>query len=256
MFFVLSKTVTYLTQPLVIVCLCFAASFLIRGAKWKKRMRWITVGLLFLFTNDFITNAIMRGWEPKAVPYASIEEPYDFGIVLAGVTISEIEPEDRVYFQRGADRVIHAVQLYKLGKVKKLLVSGGSGRLIDIGEREANDIKQAMMLMGVPEADIWVEAESRNTHESAVAVEEMLQAKGVANANSLLITSAFHMPRSERCFRKVGLVITPFPTDFYSHPTKFHPDILFIPKVGALNNWHILVKEWIGIIAYWGAGYI
>jgi uncharacterized SAM-binding protein YcdF (DUF218 family) len=256
MFFVLSKTVTYLTQPLVIVCICFAISFLVRTEKWKKRMRWITLGLLLVFTNDFLTNAIMRGWEPEPIPYASIQQTYDFGIVLAGVTIAEIEPNDRVYFQRGADRVIHAVQLYKLGKVRKLLVTGGSGRLIDIGEREADDIKQAMVLMGVPEADIWVEADSRNTHESAVAVQELLTSKGITGANHLLITSAFHMPRSERCFRKVGLAITPFPADFYSHPTKFHPDVLFVPKVGALNNWHILVKEWLGILAYWVAGYI
>lgn len=256
MFFILSKTVTYLTMPLVIITLVFISSFVWRKPGISQRLRWISLGLLLFFTNDFIGNEVMRAWEPEAIAFGEIKQPYDLGIVLAGVTISEMKPDDRVYFQRGADRVVHAVQLYKLGLVKKLLVSGGSGRLIDIGEREAIDIRNVMVLMGVPEQDIWVEAESRNTHESALAVKNMLDSLGMAGRPHLLITSAFHMPRSERCFRKVGVDVHPFPTDFFSHPTKFHFDILFIPKVSTLNNWHILTKEWVGMVAYWVAGYI
>jgi uncharacterized SAM-binding protein YcdF (DUF218 family) len=72
----------------------------------------------------------------------------------------------------------------------------------------------------------------------------------------LLITSGFHMPRSIGCFKRMGLEVVPFRTDFYGHPRKFTPDILFIPKLDALMNWQRLFKEWTGIAAYWVAGYL
>src|SRR5690606_19434507 len=150
MFFILSKTLNYLVQPLVIIAALFLASALVRGPNWKRRTFLAGLWLLFFFCNGFIANAVMRAWEPPPTPYEAITKTYDFGSVLTGVTISGKEPKDRVYFQRGAERVTHAVQLYKLGKIRKILVTGGSGRLLDIGEREADDIKAAMVLMGVP----------------------------------------------------------------------------------------------------------
>ncbi len=53
-------------------------------------------------------------------------KPHDLGIVLTGATIPNRLPNDRIYFARGADRVTHTVQLYKLGLLKKILISGGN----------------------------------------------------------------------------------------------------------------------------------
>jgi uncharacterized SAM-binding protein YcdF (DUF218 family) len=214
------------------------------------------ISLLFFFTNDFIANEMMAAWEPDAIEYNDLTRKYELGIVLSGVTVAEQTPDDRVYFQKGADRVVHAVQLYKLGIVKKLLVSGGSGRLVEIGERESDDIKLAMILMGVPEEDIQVENESRNTHESALAVKEILKHDGFESSNCMLITSAFHMPRSIACFRKVNLDMDTFTTDFYTHPRKFYPDTLFIPKAEAMMVWTKLIREWVGYVAYKIVGYV
>ena len=64
------------------------------------------------------------------------------------------------------------------------------------------------------------------------------------------------MRRSLACYRKAGLNIEPFSTDFYSHPRYFYPDGLLIPKIEAMINWHKLMKEWVGFVAYKLAGYI
>ena len=128
MFFFLSKTLNYLTMPLTLIFMMLVASALLRNAKWKKRLFSIGLVLLFIFSNDFIANEVMRLWEVKTIPYASMS-PFEMGIVLTGATIPFLEPNDRVYFTRGADRVTHSVQLYKLGLIKKILISGGSGRL-------------------------------------------------------------------------------------------------------------------------------
>ena len=111
-------------------------------------------------------------------------------------------------------------------------------------------------MMGVPDSVIMLENETRNTYESAVAVKPMLDSLHVNGRDCLFITSAFHMRRSLACYKKAGLDIEPFTTDFYSNPRSFYPDNLLIPKLEALMTWQKLVKEWVGMLAYKVAGYI
>lgn len=255
MFFILSKTLNYLTMPLVIVCLLLLASAITRSKRWKPRFFRIGLLLLLFFTNDFIANEVLKRWEIPATPIASINRKYDLAIILTGVTKSNMKPDDRVYFQRGADRVTHTVQLYKLGIVKKILVSGGDGNLIERGRKEADEISDALQLMGVPREDILIENQSKNTNESASAVAAMLE-KSYRPDQCLLITSAFHMRRSLACFKKVGWAMDTYSTDFITHERKFTPDTLIIPRIDGLIMWNTLIKEWTGMFAYKLAGYI
>lgn len=198
----------------------------------------------------------MLAWEPGATPFADIKRKYEYGIVLTGVTSPERVPKDRVYFNKGADRVTHAIHLYKIGLIKKIIVSGGNGRLIDIEKPEADEIRDAMLLMGVPVSDILVENLSRNTHESAVELKKMLEPRSINSSDCLLITSAFHMRRSIACFRKVNMEMDTFTTDFYTHKRVFTPDVLLIPRIEAMFIWQRLFKEWVGFVAYKIAGYV
>jgi uncharacterized SAM-binding protein YcdF (DUF218 family) len=255
MFFFLSKTLNYLTMPLTIIFLMMVASALLRNAKWKKRLFWTALISLFIFSNDFLANEIMNIWEVKTRPYASMR-PHEMGIVLTGATLPNTEPNDRVYFTRGADRVTHTVQLYKLGLVKKILISGGSGRLSGESEPEADKFKAAMVLMGVPDSAITLENETRNTAESAIQVKKMLDSLHIKAEDCLLITSAFHMRRSLACYQHQGIKLETFSTDFYTHPRSFHLDVLIVPRIEAMNVWNKLIKEWVGFVAYKLAGYV
>lgn len=254
MFFTLSKILGYLTSPLVWVSLFLVASWIVKKKRWKRRLFYAGIVSLLFFSNDFIANEAMRLWEVPPTPYSEINQVYTYGILLTGVTSTDKQPDDRVYFLRGADRVIHTVDLYKRGIIQSVLVAGGSGRLITNGRKEADDIVKALELMGVPKQHILVENESRNTAESARNVKAMLAEQDTASV--LLITSAFHMRRSEGCFTKAGIPVDVFSTDFFTHPRYFTPDVLFVPKIEALNIWQKLIKEWIGVIAYRLAGYI
>lgn len=255
MFFFLSKTLYYLTMPLSIVALCFVLSYVLQSGLWRRRLRIGGIVLLLLFSNEFVANEVMKAWETETPAYSSMRK-YKLGIVLTGALIPQMKPDDRVYFHRGADRVVHTIQLYKLGLIEKILVSGGSGRIIDIGEREADQFKKAMILMGVPDSVILVENLTRNTHESAAAVKSMLDDLDYASEECLLITSAFHMRRSLACYRKAGLPLDSFSTDFYARADVIYLDAFLIPKPEALVIWHKLVKEWLGLAAYWVAGYV
>ena len=256
MFFILSKTLNYLIQPLVIILLCFLLSMILKSPRWKKRLLVAGFTFFLFFSNDFLANEVMRMWEPDATAYHDIRKTYALGILLTGVSISGKEPADRVYFQRGVERVTHTVELYKLGKIGGVLVTGGSGRLLNTDQKEAEDIKRALVMMGVNEVDVMVENASRNTHESAVEVKKMLDRMSRSYSDCLLITSAFHMPRTAASFRKAGMEMDTFTTDSHTHPRTFTPDALFIPKIESFVIWHKLTREWVGFVAYKLVGYV
>lgn len=254
MFFILSKTLSYLAMPFTVICVLLALSVILKPAKWRKRCFWSGFGMLLFFSNGFISNAVMHWWEIPTVAYKDMR-PHQLGIVLTGSTLPFLKPEDRVYFQRGADRVTHTVQLYSLGLIKKILISGGSGMLLHEEEPEANKFRKAMILMGVAPEDIYIENETRNTYESAVAVKPMLDSLHYEAKDCLLITSAFHMRRSLACYRKAGVELEPFSTDFYAHPSMWAFENIF-PQLDAILIWNKLAKEWVGMMAYKLAGYI
>jgi uncharacterized SAM-binding protein YcdF (DUF218 family) len=255
MFFVLSKTVALLLMPLTLIVIFIVASLIVKRPKLKKLFFWTGFGLLLFFSNGTIANELIIWWELPATPYNEVR-PHKLGIVLTGTTIRKPFPDDRVYFSHGADRVTHTVELYKKGLIEKILISGGSGLLISEEEPEANKYRKVMLLMGVDSTDIIIENATRNTYESAVAVKPMLREMNYTERDCILITSAFHMRRSLAVYRKAGLELDYFTTDFYSNPRTYYPDALFIPNAEALEIWQKLFKEWIGLAAYKVAGYV
>src|SRR5687767_8021821 len=125
MFFILSKVLNFFTNPLVVVFVFFILSIFSKSSKLKKCFFWIAFSLLAFFSNDFIANEMMGVWEIEPIPYAEIKKEYSWGIVLTGVTANDKMPDDRIYFHHGADRVVHTVELYKKGIIKKIMISGG-----------------------------------------------------------------------------------------------------------------------------------
>ncbi len=255
MFFILSKILAYLIMPFFVICCIFIFAAILKRQPLKIRTFYAGLTLLLFFSNPFLANEVVKLWEVPITPFNELKKNYTWGIVLTGVTKHEDGIDDRIFFGRGADRVTHTVQLYKLGKIKKILVSGGSGRLFRWDRKEADEITEALVLMGVPDSSIVKESNSRNTHESAEATKKILEKK-TKPSDCLLITSAFHMRRSVGCFRKAGWAVDGFSTDFISHPRKFMLDDLLIPSTEALDNWRVILKEWVGYVSYQLAGYI
>jgi uncharacterized SAM-binding protein YcdF (DUF218 family) len=254
MFFVLSKTLFYLLMPMTWIVGFLLYAIFTKYDKRRKRSIIAATVLLIFFGNGFIINEAFRWWEVPATPIAEIPQTYDVGIVLTGITSIDQQPRDRVYFEKGADRIMHALHLYKIGKVRHILISGGSGNVVGSKESEAEELAQVLLMCGVPERDITIENQSRNTRENAVFSGEVLNRK-FPGQSYLLITSAFHMRRAEGCFRKAQVPVTVFSTDFYAKPRKYTPDRLFIPSEGALSKWFVLCHEMLGYLMYRIVGY-
>ncbi len=257
MFFYLSKILVFFTSPFNLIVLLTALSFLLKVRKWRRVTRRAAVVLFFVFTIGVIQNEILLWWEVPAIPVSEISDDYEVGIVLGGTTDTEREPFDRLYFNKGAERVTQALQLYKEGKIGKILFTGGKSRLFEDREKDNTPIRDFFIMAGVRPEDIIIENMSRNTHENAKLTRQVLDELGMADKKHILFTSAFHMRRAEACFKKEGIDVLGFSTDFYTQLPQYRFSIgMFIPSVRVLDNWDFLIKELIGYVAYGVAGYI
>lgn len=208
--------------------------------------------LLLFFTNLYLADKAFSLWETEPVPLASLK-PYKTGIVLTGITLPAKSPEDRVYFGKGADRVLHTVQLYRRKLISKILISGGYGRISGVEISEAKQLQKVFINCGVPEKAIFIEPLSRNTSENALFSKKVLDSLNLSGEN-LLITSAFHMRRAKGCFDKAGIETDIFPVDYYVEDY-FSIDKV-IPSEKALYKWSILIHEILGYAVYKLMGYL
>jgi uncharacterized SAM-binding protein YcdF (DUF218 family) len=254
MFFILSKVLLFLLLPLVWIIAILIYSLLTKNIKKRKQGLILSLALILFFSNDFIINETFQLWEEEPVPIADLPS-YEFGIVLTGITNSGKDLDDRVFFQKGADRLLHTVQLYKLGKIKKILITGGAAKLIAEGKAEADELKKVFLYCGVNENDLFVEDKAKNTRENALFSKLILDSLGVKE-KQLLITSAFHMRRAKGCFDKAGIKVDIYPVDYFTSDRKFTPDKLLIPSESALGKWALLIHEVTGYVTYKITGYI
>jgi uncharacterized SAM-binding protein YcdF (DUF218 family) len=256
MFFYLSQLFSFLAMPLTIILILLIAGLMVNSRKWKNWLTGSGVLLLLIFTNNALSTITINAWEPPFKPIVSLPE-YDIGIVLTGVTNINKTANDRTFFDKGADRATHAVQLYKEGKINRILISGGQGFQPTNDQREAVLLAKFMITAGVAESDLIIEDEAQNTRENALFTKRILETdKNHINQRYLLITSAFHMKRAEACFNKVNLQVDTYPVDYYGNDNPVNIRSIIQPSPSALMLWHKLLKEWIGILVYRIAGYI
>jgi uncharacterized SAM-binding protein YcdF (DUF218 family) len=254
MFFIISKLLAFIIAPVVWVTGLLIWTLLTKDAQQKRKLLIITFAVFYFFSNSFILDEFFRPYETPAVKEADLPGTYDAGIVLGGMIAYDHELV-RIQFDRSVDRLMQAITLYKDGKIRKIFLSGGSGSILEKDVLESYLLKDYLLKLGIPDSAIIVEGHSKNTRENALFSKPLLDSLN-KNGRYLLITSAFHMPRALRCFKKVGINVTAFSVDRYSGPRKFIFDHAFIPATDAMDGWNVLFHEWIGLITYKIAGYI
>ncbi|MCR9173587.1 MAG: YdcF family protein [bacterium] len=255
MFFFFSKMLLFLLSPFFWLMLCLGLYIFWKNPRWKKTLKWTSVGIFFFFSNSVIFSLFCGMWEYPGIKQSQVKQ-HDVAIVLGGM--SEYNNDLGVLsIRRPADRIFQAITLYKKGKVKKILISGDSGHLGDRGLHEARQMKEILVQWGIPEQDIITEETSVNTHENARNTCKLLRKSYPEFKSFVLITSGMHMRRAMGCFQKEGLKVTPYSTDLYANRTKnFYWDQYIIPNVSNFSVWQDLLKEMVGYAVYDIAGYI
>lgn len=256
MFFYLSKILSVLIMPYSIaLALIIGGAFTLKK-RYGKKLLWSGIALLLFFSNSFISNFALHNWEDEIKTLEEVKS-HEIGIVLTGVASINKPIADRTFFNKGADRITHALHLYQIGKIKKIFITGGRGLHTNALQSEAEALKDFLIMTGMPESDILIEDRAKNTAQNAQFSKAFFEENGISTDQSfLLITSAFHMYRAKKCFEKVGLKVETFPTDYYSHPIRFSIPSLLYPSSSALGDWNTLIKEWVGIVVYQFMGYL
>ncbi len=250
MFFYLSKILTFLISPTIIVLCVLILALIVKKSSLRRKLLITSLGLLLFFSNPFIINQLLKYWEPKS--NMNNNKVYDAGIVLSGF-MSRDKESGSLSFGEGADRLTEGLILYRKGRIKKIIISGGSGSLVD-DTRESILAKSFLTEnCGVPDSVVLIDTISRNTYENAVESKKIMEAAGLKSA--IMITSAWHMRRAEGCFKKVGMDVDIHPTDGLYYMQGFSPSDLIIPGTGNILKWENLMHEIAGIIIYKLRGY-
>lgn len=246
MFFILSKILLFLLSPAFWVGLFIVWSFFTRREKRKKWFRIIAVILFVVFTNPWLFNTCVRAWQPSPVDLPK-GKTYSAAILLGGMMMSD--RFGRGYFGPDADRFIQATKLYHSGFVQRIVLSGGSGSLLRKEPMEADQLRQQLLMQGVPDSVIITENSSRNTFENAIYSKKIVDSLRLA-APYVVVTSSVHIPRAEAAFKKAGMDVIMYPAAYkqVDHQKTF--DDYVVPSVGLLTNWNYFLKEVVGLTVY------
>ncbi len=256
MFFFFSKALFSLTQPLFWLLALLLWAYRTRSQERRKTLLKIAFWSILLASNPLILNTVCRAWESAPTSIDSIKDTFDVCVVLGGFSnMAVLKNDSRLQLGVAANRLTDALYLYKKGKVKKILISGGSDELVGEQRSEAVQAKDFILAMGVRDADLILEDRSRNTHENALFTRQKLRSVSPF-PSILLITSAFHMKRAVACFKKEEIPVYTFPAHFMGAYFQWTPRMIIKPDDDFLWKWQFLIKEWIGCVVYKIRGYI
>ncbi|MGQ0508091.1 MAG: YdcF family protein [Myxococcaceae bacterium] len=252
MFVLLSKTLDFLLSPLSWALLLMAAALL-----WRRHPRRLAglmgaaVFTLCFFSNPFVSNLLMRWTEASATSTFDARATYDAVIVLGGGLDSVASQETgQAEFNAAAERLLAGYSLLKTGQARQLLLSGGNTFPVKGVRPESFFHARQLREWGIPDAQVHLEEQSRNTYENAV------ESKTVSAKNSwrklLLITSAAHMSRAEGCFRAAGLEVDTLSVD---HRSTQRNGFALLPRAGNLAMTCDALRELAGRLVYRVRGY-
>jgi uncharacterized SAM-binding protein YcdF (DUF218 family) len=256
MFHIASKVLFFLSQPSNLAVFLIAAGLVIHrfrpsAARWliAGGFGWIAIAGFLPLGNALILPLEERfGKHQPVLPAAGSVT----GIIVLGGFEDGWVTSGRggLAVNEAAERLTEAVRIARLLPNTKIVFAGGVGELFG-GLDAGTAVRQYFLDAGIPPERIIIENASRDTYENAIFTRRMLNP--TPQDHWLLVTSAYHMPRSVGVFRQAGFNINPFPVDFR---TRDVGDLLRPPGsvAAGLQRADLAVKEWIGLIAYRIAG--
>lgn len=248
--FVLSKLLSAVTQPMFWLALWWAVTLLVL-LRWRKPALWMLWGglvVLGLLGFRALPDALLRPLENRyPVPSVEVIDRH-VGIIVLGGAVGHPDSyvvHGQVPLGEAAERMTVPVGLMRQHPRLDLVFSGGEGRLLTTGVAESELAKAFYMQQGLDMARVRLEGGSRTTRENAQQVAKLLGER--CQQPWLLVTSAWHMPRSVSEFEAVGCQVTPYPVDFR---TGASTPLTEYSLAHSLLRWQTALHEWLGVLAY------
>lgn len=247
MFFLASKTLDLLLDPWWWGALPLALGTL---AMLRSRRRLggvlLSSGILILVVASLpvVANSAWHSLEADAISTARPDVTYDVVVLLGGTVSALGSSADEVSWGDNVERVTVTFDLLRTGRARSVIVSGGALR--EGIPTEAEFLARQLETWGIEKERIIVEPEARNTSENAQRSKALIDERGFRSV--LIVTSAFHMPRSLGCFRAVGIEPDTLPVDFRMRAPE--ADGHWFPRAEYLADVSQVVHERVGRLVY------
>jgi len=157
---------------------------------------------------------------------------------------AEAAPAVRLPSPETLSRLIHGYRIH-LSTGLPLLVSGGSPHAESPGTEgpsEASVMRDYLLSLGVMDKQVRTEETSRNTAENAGNIASLETYEKI-----ILVTSAYHMPRSLWLFEQAGFSVSPAPSNFTNSGENL-TIWSFLPSMQGFSTTYRALHEYGGIL--------
>jgi uncharacterized SAM-binding protein YcdF (DUF218 family) len=248
--FVLSKLLSAITQPLFWVSIWWLLALVLlpRFRRFATSMLWGGMLVFGLLGFSAVPSALLQSLESRfKVPSLTSSDQYAGVIVLGGATGSPgiYKAHGQVPLGDAAERMTVPIALMRKFPNFELIFSGGEGRLVPTGTTEAELAGLFYTEQGVDMKRVTLESQARTTRENASRVAALLGER--CKQPWLLVTSAWHMPRSMAEFQSVGCNVTAYPVDFRTGEETSWTEY---SMAGSLLAWQTALHEYLGMFVY------
>ena len=235
-------------DPVFIVILLLLITFFICLIGGKKKsgvlVLFLTIVLLYGASIFPVANYLCYYLEKDYIKSQSDARQNIDVLVVLGSGTHDINSLNNTFpSEVTSARLLSAIEVYNKKGAKYFVCMGkGSGKIT-----EAEVMARLAEKLGVPKEKIRTEANSKNTWENAIGFNKMFANK---NINIGLVTSAFHMKRSEREFRKYFNNVVPFPANYYYASAAENVFVKYAPQTSSLSKTSLALKEIAGQLWY------
>ncbi len=172
-------------------------------------------------------------------------------IVLGGAEDARLSASSlQAELNDAAERHLALLALAKRYPEAKLVYTGGTGSMLEQQYKGAAVAELLYAGQGLDLSRLTFERNSRNTYENALLT--LREIKPVPGESWVLITTAWHMPRSIGVFCEAGWPTIPYPVDHWTVPAE--PFAISLDLAAHLRVLKHAAREWIGLIAYYATG--
>ena len=238
--------------PLALLPLGLSLILMLVGLVGRWRWPVVTAALLlWIFSLGLVSQSLWRWLEAPWKRRSAFEAPPADAIVVLSGGRHPAPGATRLSEWHDPDRFLAGLDLFRAGKAPRLLFTGGASPFSPGQLPEGQHYLQEAALLGVPEAAMASTPPVFNTADEAVAIRRLLPD---GQSRVLLVTSAFHMRRSQRLFERQGLQVLTFPVDFHARGSWAGPlwrdPSQWLPSAGALDDSSRALRELLGRLVY------
>lgn len=253
------NAVLTLIQPLGLAWILLG-SWLVWAA-WRRRWRLLILpglawGILTLMTCTPAASLLLADLEGQ-VPGVTMEVlPQVDAIVCLGGGAEPSQTElSGLHLKTGADRLSTALVLLKKQKAPLLVLGGGGYEEAGVMHSEADGVLRILMELGLGQGQVLSLGVCKHTRDEALKVGELVQQRGWKKI--LLVTSAYHMPRSLGTFSQVGAEVVAVPCNYLSSINRVG-DLHWLhwPHSGGFQAFGTWFHEWLGSKVYRWRGWM